>query len=144
MATRQEIQIAYDLIRFINVVNDLLDSSVPLAKGLIKTRMDEATERDMTVNEIKDALRRVCQNVYGYKTVILNFLNVPGNKQLAINGLIAWGVNLDNTKKELVDMLTVVDYVNTEVEKVTTSDELKTLGDYIDANVPKLPLVRKS
>jgi len=145
MATRQEIQVAWDLIKFINIINDLLDTSVPLVRGQIKITDNLTKEgRDMTVDEIKNALKQVCQNIYRYKKVILNFLDISKNNQLAINGLAAWGINLDNTKKELLDMLMVTDYLNTEVEKAVTLDKFKKLADYIDINVPKLPLIRKT
>jgi len=132
MATRQEIQIAQDLIRFINIINDFFDCSV----DFIRANTD--------VGLIKDTLKRTCQNIYGYRDRLLNFLANPTNKQMAINGLTSWGVDLDKAKQELLNMLAVADYINTNVDNVTDINGLNILASYIEANVPKLPLVRKA
>ena len=144
MATRQNIQVALDLIKFVNIVNDLLDVSVPVARGQVQI-WDEGLQanRDMTVDEIKAILKRTCANITGYQNKLTNFLAVPEKKQLAIDGLSAIGVNLTEAKNQLTDMIVEKNYVNTQVDIATDQPGLTAIGDHIEANVPTLPLIRR-
>jgi len=144
MATRQEIQVAFDLIKMVNIINDFLDCSVPMARGQVKT-LDDVTkeERDMTIDEIKAQLKRTCQNITGYQNKLNSFLAVPEKKQLAIDGLNAISVDLTEAKNQLQDMIVEKNYVDTQVDIVTDQAGLTAIGDHIEANVPKLPLIRR-
>lgn len=144
-ATRQEIQVAFDIIKFVNIINDLLDVSVPMARGQVKI-WDKGleAERDMTLDEIKTHLKRTCLNIYGYRDKLNAFLAVPEKKQLAINGLSAIEVNLPEVKGQYQDMINEVDYIYAEVDNVTDQSGLNAIADHIDANVPKLSLLRRA
>jgi len=134
MATRQEIQIAWDLVKFINIINDFLDISVPLIKGQTEEKR---------VDVIKTRVKRVCANIYGYRNKINTFLANPENKRMAINGLNAWGINFQEITDEYHYLLHETDYINKEIDTATNQQELNIFADHIDATVPKLPLVRR-
>ena len=144
-ATRQDIQVAFDVIKMVNIINDLLDCSVPIARGQVKI-WDEVleVERDMTVEEIKGRIKRTCLNIYGYRNKIDTFLAIPEQKQLAIAGLAAIEVNLPEVKNQYQNMIDETDYVYAQVDLVTNQAELNAIGDHIEANVPKLSLVRRA
>ena len=144
-ATRQEIQVALDLVRFVNIVNDLLDNSVPVAKGEVKTFDRESDEeRDMTVEEMQSAMKRVCENIYGYKRIIVAFLAISENQELAKSGLAALGIDDVKLRAEFGSMIAVTNHIYNNIDLLNGEVKLKDLGSYIESNVQKLPLVRKA
>lgn len=172
MATRQEIQIAQDLIRFVNIVNDLMDVTAYTLQDIdaqtgkhlqIQELIDSRTElpfletatpeeraefgveinRDATFEELRDRTIRLGQNVGGYKVQIITFLDAV-DQALVVSGLTALGVNALTLKTELLAMNDVRLYVATNLPTFTTKDSLAVLGQYIDTNIPKLTLVRRS
>jgi len=144
-ATRQEIQVALDLVRFVNIVNDLLDNSVPVAKGEVKTFDRESDEeRDMTVEEMQSAMKRVCENIYGYKRIIVAFLAISENRELAKSGLAALGIDDVKLRAEFGSMIAVTNHIYNNIDLLNDEVKLKDLGSYIESNVQKLPLVRKA
>lgn len=137
-------QVAFDLIKMVNIINDLLDVSVPIARGQVKIIDPETKEeRDMTIDEIKAVLKRTCQNITGYQNKMVKFLADEGKKQLAKSGLLALEVNLTETRSQLTDMIIEKNYVNTQIDTVTDQTGLNAIADHIETNVPKLPLIRR-
>lgn len=149
MATRQEIQIAQDLIRFVNIVNDLMDVTAYMMQeidaqtgGPLQIE-EEGIFRSLTFKELKDRVVRACQNVQGYKIMIMDFLD-SADQAMIVSGLGVLGVDLLTFKNELLAMNTVRDYVAGQLSLMDAKVDLVILGQYIDANVPKLTLVRRS
>lgn len=150
MATRQEIQIAQDLIRFVNIVNDLMDVAAYTLQNIdaqtgeqLQMEDTPGTFRDTTFEELRDRTVRLGQNVGGYKVQIITFLDSV-DQALVVSGLSALGVNASTLRDDLIDMNTVRNYVASNLPSATTKADLVTLGQHIDANVPKLTLVRRS
>lgn len=149
MGVRQRTQVALDLIKFTNVPNDLFDNAVPLARGQVKQPIfDEEGkgigERDMTLEEIKEALERVARNVRGYRNMITNFLKVPEYSQLAQDGLGALGGTLGEIQGDIQSLNGVAGWVEAKLKTADSSEDLNAIADYIEKNVPKLSLVRKA
>ena len=149
MATRQEIQIALDLIKHVNVPNDLfLSTAVSVAKGEIPVTNSisvggSSTNRAMTITEKKEQLNRTAQNVVNYQSKITAFLSTSEKKVMAENGLNALGVNLVDLENDIQSMGDVAIEVKNKANKATTETELFAIADYIEQNVAALPLVRK-
>lgn len=152
MATRQDFQIAQDVIRFVNIVNDLIDIASfmmreldPDGAPLIKPEIINPPEpaRPYTFDEIKTLLIRTRQNILGYWSQIDIFITTYGASGVA-TALNCVGVNAVVVKQELDNMRDVINYVSTNMAGLTTKEQLIPLADYIDANTEKLPLVRRS
>ncbi len=152
MATRQDFQIAQDVIRFINIVNDLMDvasfmmreldqDGAPLIKPEVINPPEPA--RPYTFDEIKAMLARTRQNILAYWGLIDNFISVYGAANVAI-ALNCVGVSAVVVKQELDSLKDVINYVSTNMAGLTTKAQLIPLADYIDTNTEKLPLVRRS
>lgn len=143
-ATRQEIQIALDLVRFTNVANDLLDVSVGKARGQQLVYLEDGSKRSMTIDEIKASLIRTSQNTKGYTTTITQFLSIPENRTKAITGLQALGVSLTEIENDTQLLNNASNELNTRAANSKTVQDLNAVADYIEQTVPALPLVRRS
>lgn len=153
MATRQEIQVALDFIRFINIMNDLIDvSSYVLreldpqsgAKYQIRAGGEPSLpERDATLDELKQSAKRLFQNALSYRVMLDGFL-VKANRTLVENGLLALGVNLVEMEADITNMRAACDTVIPQITAVDNKKQLEDVATYIDGAVPKLTLIRRS
>ncbi len=132
-ATRQEIQIALDLVRFVNVPNDLFDYCG-----------EQAKEQTLSIAEKKSILERTSQNVRGYINMIDKFLSVQENRTQAINGLSVLDIDITNIQNDTQNMRSVADEVEKRLLKAKTKEDVDAIADYIKQNIETLPLVRKS
>jgi hypothetical protein len=151
MATRQEIQIAQDLIRFVNIMNDLIDvasymlQEIDAQTGKPLQVTDKETEllRDLTLEELKNNSVRACQNIGGYFIQIQGFLDKV-DLSMVSSGLTALGVDVNTLKNEMLAINDARNYVKAALSSAVTKADLVIIGQYIDANIPKLTLVRRS
>ena len=139
-ATRQEIQAALDLIRFVNITNDMVDSAIPSIRGQRKSNDGS----DMTVEDIKDGIVRLGLNIKNYRNLIDTFLAEPENVTLAINGLNALGLDHQSLKNDIKNIDDTINSVKVNLANVNTFEDLNLIADEIEVNIDKLPLVRKS
>lgn len=158
MATRQEIQIAQDLVKFVNIINDLLDCMSwqlqgidPADGGVFKVFPPDARETgdvaDMvepTVDELKALITRTLSNIEGYRANIQDYLD-RASQQKIVRGLNALGIDdAVAFQADLVSMKGACDFLQANIGAVTTKAQLAQLGQHIDNNVPKLELVRRN
>jgi hypothetical protein len=145
MATRQDFQIAQDLVRFVNIVNDLIDVTSFMMRELDHdgAPLVDKYGDPYTFQMIKDGMMRARQNILNYWSMIDVFMTTYGATNVA-NALNCVGVSATNVKQELDNIKDVINYVSTNMVGLTTKTELLPLADYIDTNVSKLPLVRRS
>ena len=145
MATRQDFQIAQDVIRFVNIANDLIDVTSFMMRELDPdgAPLVDANGDPYTFQMIKDNLIRTRQNILGYWNVIDTFITIYGVSNVA-NALNIIGVDASVVKQDLEDIKSVINYVSTNMAGLTEKSELIPLADYIDANIDKLPLVRRT
>lgn len=151
MATRNDIQIAQDLIRFINIMNDLLDCASYILRekdpqtGKKYQIIDKVTglERDATLDELKNTVKRTGQNVLGYWNQIDAFITKFGAAN-ARDALLSLGVDVTAIQADLVNLDTEAKHLWQNIKNAQTKAELLPFADRIDANVPKLVLVRRS
>ncbi len=150
MATRQQIQIAQDLVRIVNIMNDLLDDASYALKGInvsngqplmvTDTPIDQTPiNRAITIPEKIDRAKRAGLNIQGYHQTISDFIQNYGEKNVE-DALMTVGVSY-------VDIRTDIAAMKAEADKLTVlkGDEstLELTSASIDANIPKLPLVRR-
>jgi len=149
MATRQEKQIVDDIIRFANIMNDLLDVAALHLKEIDEETggklqvSKNGTFRDITVDELVSMTRRAGQNVLGYYQTITDFIDNYGQKNLEIV-LLSFGYDPVEIMTDISIMQqearNIVDNVGICKEKA----DLQGLAERIDNNVSKLTLVRRS
>lgn len=151
MATRNEIQIAQDIIKFTNVMNDLLDCLSwqlqeidPNTGGTLKIKPEGEAERNYTTAELKDVAVRTVANALGYRNQMVNFLAKTGMLALATTGLTALGVDRAVVVQEVSGMKSVCDYLTANIPGAADKAALAQVGAYISTNVPKLKLVRRA
>lgn len=150
MATRQEIQIAQDIIKFINTMNDLLDCASwmlrekdPQTGGKLQFQVEENPPRDFTLEEIKENVKRIGQNVLGYWNMINGFKDKYGGINLK-NAMLSLGVDVVDIQNDLASFDIEAKYLWQNIQNAQTKVELIPFADRIDTNVPKLTLVRRS
>jgi len=145
MATRQDFQIAQDIIRFVNIVNDLIDVTSFMLRELDPNGnpLVDGNGDPFTFQMIKDSVVRTRQNILGYWTQINTFITTYGASNVA-TALNCVGVNATTIKQELDNIKEVINYVQANMVGLKTKAQLIPLADYIDANTEKLPLVRRS
>lgn len=151
MATRQEIQIAQDLIRFVNIMNDLIDvvsymlQEIDAQTGEPLQIIDKETGllRPLTFDELKANSVRACQNIGGYFVQIKNFLDKI-DTTIVLSGLSALGIDTNTFKNEMLAINDARNYVRSALSSTMTKADLVIIGQYIDTNIPKLTLVRRS
>ena len=149
MATRQDIQIAQDLIRFVNIMNDLIDCASyilrekdPQTGNKFQIQEGEVS-RDATLEELKENVKRTGQNMIGYWNTITAFKNKYGGAKLK-TALESMGVDVLAIQADLANLDTEARHVWQNIQAAQTKAELLPFADRIDANVPKLILVRRS
>ena len=145
MATRQDFQIAQDIIRFVNIVNDLLDVTSFMMRELDAdgASLVDNDGNPYTFQMIKDRMIRVRQNILNYWSMIDIFITTYGTAKV-VTALNCVGVSATVVKQELDNIKDVINYVSTNMAGLTEKYELIPLADYIDENTNKLPLVRRS
>ncbi len=146
-STRQEIQVALDFIRFVNVTNDLIYVGISAAKNEMKLPIFDVSnnyigDRDMTIVEIKDKLKRTKLNIEGYKDLIDNFLATPENLTSATKGLTALGVDIQDMKDDILLIYNSIADIN--LLSITTLGQLNQIGIDLETAIPRLPLIRKA
>lgn len=150
MTTRNDIQIAQDLIRFVNIMNDLLDCASfilrekdPQTGEKYQIQNEDGTFRDATLDELKESVKRTGQNVLGYWNMLTNFKNKYGGANLA-NALASLGIDALAIQSDLNNFDTEAKYLWQNIKSAQTKAELIPFADRIDLNIPKLVLVRRS
>lgn len=146
MPTRQDFQIAQDIIKFVNIMNDIMDCNSwilqdkdPQTGGIFQT----PHAQDATLDDLKDASQRCCQNIAGYQNMIDEFLNRVDRKVVE-DALLVLGISLSDIEADMANMATECDYLTANVKNVKSKAELVPIAEHINTNIPKLTLVRRS
>ena len=147
MATRQEIQIAQDLIKSANICQDLLNMAAKLAKGEILKTVgfgDTAEQVPMTAEEIQAELTRQMNNISNYIDQASRYLSISANRTKAVNGLQALGVDLNALQTDYQNFVAKISEVKTATSTATTQTKLNAIGSDIDKDIPSLNLLRNA
>jgi len=149
MATRNDIQIAQDLIRFVNIMNDLLDCASYILRGKdpqtggIFQIQEGQVSRDATLDELKENVKRTGQNVLGYRNMLQSFIASYGGKNIR-EALLSFNVNYDDILADITAMENEARNLGNNIQGCKGKADLAPFADSIDANIPKLVLVRRS
>ncbi len=140
MATRQDYQIAVDVCRFANIVNDMLDCCSYIARNIDPNTGDVT---NLTVEQIKESIAdhvSPITDIYYPKLIAyIDGLTLTRIQEALVN----WGINATELRADIVVMRNEAIWVDTNISGVTTFAQLITGANHIDANVPKLPLFRR-
>ena len=131
-ATRQEIQVALDLVKYVNVANDIIDG------------LPEILRSELTIEEKKEQIILMGTNIRNYKSRVDKFLSKAENRTKAINGLNAWGVDKEDLKDDLILIDTTINNIKSNISNIKTQDDLNTIAEMIESTITKLPLIRKA
>lgn len=157
MTTRQQIQIAQDLVRFVNIMNDLLDCASWILKEVdpqlgnkLQVRVPHEMEdtgppvfRDATLEELKERGKRAGQNVLGYRNTINQFISRYGANNVR-TALTSIGIDIADIQNDVAKMEAEARNLNNFIENAQSKAELLSFAESIDNNIPKLTLVRRS
>jgi len=150
MSTRQEIQIAQDLVRFVNIMNDLLDCISfrlkeidPQTGNKYQIQEKDLTLRDATLEELKAKGKRVGQNVLGYRNMINQFFSGYGIDNVE-TALASIGIDIADIQNDITKMEVEARNLNNFILSAKNKGELISFAKRIDNNIPKLTLVRRS
>ena len=147
MATRQQIQVAQDIIRFVNIANDLLDIIAMVFREIDPKDggdlIDSDTGEPYTLEKIKTKAGKTRNAILAYWNVIEDFRTAYGQQALS-DALNAFGVSAATVKADIDSIRDVINYCSQQMPSVVDKTDLIPLADYIDANTDKLPLVRRS
>ena len=149
MTTRNDYQVSLDLLRFVNICNDLLNVAACKLQDVDPETGDpfliwEGGEpRSATVGELKTLVQSDLQALATYRDRVQTFVVTWGqsNVNTALNN--TFGVSGSAVMTELTGWQTVAQNVASNLGSATTKAQLATIGEYIDTNVPKLVLVRR-
>jgi len=150
MATRQQIQIAQDLVRFVNIMNDLLDCASYILKGIdpqmgtpYQIQNQDGTYREATLEELKAAGKRAGQNVLGYRNTINQFITRYGAANVR-DALLGMDIDVATIQSDVAAMETQARNLNNYIDAVQSKAKLVPFAESIDTSIPKLILVRRS
>jgi len=148
MATRQEIQIALDMVKAVNVPNDLLlSAAIPIAAGEMPvnegTIENSKATRGMTLAEQKGHLATLATQVRGYRDRCTSFLAVTANRTMATNGLAVLGMTVKDLEDDIATLKTATDKMAQAAKVATDTKAMEAVGVTLAKDTPALPLVRK-
>lgn len=144
MATREQYQIAQDIVRYANAIQDVLNFNAYALKR-IHPETGGVFLKDGSpwpIEDLKDFVSDNIQSLIAYKTAIEDFVTKVG-RQTVVNALTAYGIDIDPILAELISMWNAGRYVFENIPSATTDAQLGALGDYLLANVPILKLLRR-
>ena len=155
MATRQDFQIASDICRFANIINDLLDYCAyslrlinPDNGGALRILVPSSEMgappiyREPTVDDLKGIVVRHVTQIQTYYAGLNSFINGLGLARVR-DALLAWEIDVSALRNDLLSMYNIANTLEAQVNTAATFADCETGATYIDNNVPKLPLFRR-
>ena len=146
MATTQQIQIADDIVRYKNIMNDLLDFVSYQLRRINPDTGQAYLDREgnpFTHEQIQQFVHKNMVAVRNFKAIILDFVDKLGS-QVVIDALQAVNItDLVGLKNEIINMDNVAGTVLNQVDKAANDTDFIAIASHIDANVEKLKLIRR-
>lgn len=147
MATRNDYQIALDVIKTINIINDLVDYASYILRDIDPSTggayLNRNTEEPYSVLEIKQQLAVVRTNLTAYNDLINNYIAKVGASRV-VTALNTLNIDALETKADMDNLKAVIEHVIPDIQAAVTKQDLIVSADYIDANTAKLELIRRS
>lgn len=144
--TARQMIIATEVVRYVNIINDLLDVvSFQLRRKNAndgQQLVNPQTGDPATLEEAKQFIRGNLQSAAQYDNALTEFGALVGWS--VVNTALA-GIQVDGAqlKAEYESMADEATYVFQNVDAATDWPNLIPLADRLDANVPKVPLIRR-
>ena len=150
MATRNDIQVALDIVRFVNLAHDLVDTAsysmkeVDTLTGLDLLYTEQSgAKREFTFGELIDRVRGELQAALAYEAMINDFISNYSQQGLT-TALDIWGMSIAALQSDLTAIGDEARYILTQLNSAKQKQDLIPLSAHIDQAVPKLALVRKA
>lgn len=134
MATRQDLWISSEILRFTDIMHDCLDACRYLLKGL---EPDTGVAIEIPL-EINGRIRSYSNAVSVHKVALEEFIAkiTPTVAQTALNSL---GVDVPKLRSDVTDMGTYASYIYNNV----LTDDYAIMATYLDTNLPKFVSIRR-
>ena len=152
MFTRQQIQTANDIVKSMNIMQDLLNCVSwqingidPKTGGEFKvasTVDDKQVVMVPTVEELKDVSIRSLWGANLYYLNVKGYLDRVGREEAAAS-LSSIGLDIEDIETDLVQMKNTLDNANVSLKNATEKTMLVDVANTIDAEIPKLVLIRR-
>lgn len=150
MATRNDVQIAQDLVKFANNINNAIDITSYFLQekepetGQSATFVDEQGARKHTPGELKDLAIKHLEMALLYEQRINTFISSYGavNVDAALNSI--YNMSSTDFSSDVDSMGDEARYIIGQLGATTDLTGLAVLGQHIDQTVSKLVLVRRS
>lgn len=151
---RQEYQLAIDIIKAINVANDLFDEASKIIKkpenvlyaSPSTTPGDSPVILELTDDEKKDRLNlfitRATDNIMNYVNNANSSLSGSWRGEI-VSGLSSLGINVEDIEADIIKYSSVCAELKKRVETNKNISEVQSDASYIDGQIAKLKLVRK-
>jgi len=145
MATRIQMRIVEEALRYTDAVHDVLDNAAYTLKAIEPDSGDPLLIEGVaaTVDGIKAIIVNRANTARAIKSQLQQYIDVLGVPTIAA-ALNAVGVTASVVQADLNNFFTVATYIKDNIGAATTLTDLETLGDYILSNIPeRLPLLRR-
>ena len=146
MATRNDYQIALDVIKTINIINDLVDYASYILRDIDPRTggayVNAETGEPYSVTEIKQQLAIVRTNLLAYNNLINSYIAKVGVARL-VTALNILNIDAVEAKADMDNLKAVIEHVIPDIQAAVTKQDLIVSADYIDANAAKLELIRR-
>lgn len=147
---RIEKQRALDIIRFTNIINDLVDCASYYLHDIdpidgTSPVMDKSNNspEESTVDYLKSKVNNTYKSILPYYQILTSYID-GSDTQAIVDSLASEGITASELRTEIDTMRNAIVYVTDNLGFATTKIELAALGTFIDSNVPKLDLVRRA
>lgn len=137
--TRNQAQIVQDVVRYSNILNDLIDV---VSYKLRRLNPDTGEPLLDNFNAIKTQIEDHIQNANIYYNALVDFINKVGTANVR-EALLTWDVDAAALKSEIDTMKAEGSHVWSELPTCNDFPDLIPLADRLDVNVPKLILLRR-
>ena len=140
MTTFRDFTIATECCKFAGIINDLFDCC-----RLILRNIDPNTG-DITSLSIQERKDEVAQRIVignQYYNALDTYIAALGQANIS-SALSDIGIDGPQLKSDIDDMYNEGVWLNTNLPSATTEQDLETGAAHIEANIPKLPLFRRS
>jgi len=144
MATRNDFQLALDVVKSVNIMNDLLDclsyrlqGTDPNTGGVYKIKT-AAGLRDPVVEDLVDTLSETKRFIDIYASRLAKIDNIALK-----DALTTFGIDDVIFLQDIANMKLVITQVVDLVKTVKTISEFEPIAMHIDNNIPKLRLLRR-
>ncbi len=151
----RKIQIGQDIVKYANIMNDLLDVASMHMKEIAedtggkyqvidktKSTIESLAFKDASFEELRDRVQKDCRNALAYKVTLDNYI-ASMDKELLADCLSKFNISLESIQSDTARMEQVCKTVLSKIANIKNKAELKTIATDIDSKIEPLKLIRR-